>query len=44
LIDRLAAGDLVAEPGSAGFPYIPANLAKHIVGKAAAPGIAVVAA
>ena len=44
LIDRLAAGDVVAEPGSAGCPYIPANLAKYNVGKAAAPGIAVVAA
>jgi Uncharacterized alpha/beta hydrolase domain (DUF2235) len=44
LINRLAAGDVVAEPGNAGYPYIPANLAKYIAGKAAAPGIAVVEA
>jgi len=40
VVDRLAAGDVVAEPGTAPGPYGPTNLVKYIIGKAAAPGIA----
>ncbi len=41
LVDRLAAGNVAAEPGDDPSPYKPANLGKYIVGKAAAPGIVV---
>jgi uncharacterized protein (DUF2235 family) len=43
LIDRLTAGDVVAQPGNAPGPYGPANLAKYIAGRVAMPGVAVAA-
>jgi uncharacterized protein (DUF2235 family) len=42
LINRLAAGDVVADPGAAAGPYAPGNLANYLAGKDAAPGLRVV--
>jgi uncharacterized protein (DUF2235 family) len=43
LIDRLAGGEVLAEPGDAPAPYRPANLTKYIAGKVPASGVAVAA-
>jgi uncharacterized protein (DUF2235 family) len=39
LLDRLAAGPVVAEPGTQAAPYAPQNLGGYLDGGAAAPGI-----
>jgi type VI secretion system (T6SS) phospholipase Tle1-like effector len=44
LVDRLAAGDVVADFGGAASAYAPGNLATYISGKAAAAGVTVVEA
>lgn len=42
VIDRINAGPVVADPQTAAMPYVPANLAAYLNGKAAAPGVMIV--
>jgi len=42
VLDRLAGGDVVAEPGRAAAPYVPSNLSTYIASRVAAAGVIVV--